>query len=392
MGERLYLKVVDPDLDRTNERDKARVVIVSKRGEKEVVELIETAAHSGVFTGSVMLKAEEKPTPGNLKAADPVIETWFGDQLDLLYVDELATAPSGTMDCKLTVQVVIGTDGKLSAFSKAFANEALAVETQFHIAESHFELFKSHKALDRETEAKADLEAGRRVLRGVMRDYPNPKYIPRVSYLLGQFSQELKQWTRGGRIVSAHRQAIPRPRAGGRVQFRLAQCYEESGDFNQALDAYVTLAATYPKNPLIANVMLRISEHFYKAENFKVAAQVGEKFLERFEGHKWGPKMAFRVGQCYHKDKQFTKAADAFDRFGKTFPDDAPGAGRAVLVGRELSTGEQREAGVHPLQQLPVEVSGIRGRQVRARPAGPAGHDPPVRRGIQPGQQVSVDR
>ena len=44
VGERLYLKVVDADLDRTNERDKAKVVITSKRGEKEVVELIETLA------------------------------------------------------------------------------------------------------------------------------------------------------------------------------------------------------------------------------------------------------------------------------------------------------------------------------------------------------------
>ena len=55
--------------------------------------------------------------------------------------------------------------------------------------------------------------------------------------------------------------------------------------------------------------MMRISEHFYKTENYKVAAQVGEKFLERFEGHEWAPKMAFRVGQCYYKGKQYAKAA-----------------------------------------------------------------------------------
>jgi TolA-binding protein len=323
VGERLYLKVVDADLDQTNERDKAKVTITSKRGEKEVVELLETSAHSGIFTGSIMLKAEEKPTPGNLKPDNPEIETWFGDQLELVYVDQLATTANGTLESSITISVVIGTDGKLSAFSKSYADEALAVETQFHIAESHFELFKSHRGLDREKEAKADLEAGRRVLRTVLHDYPNPKYVPRVSYLLGQFSQELKQWSEAIESYQLIVKQYPDHALAAEAQFRLAQCYEDSGDFNLALDAYVTLAATYPKHPLIANVMLRISEHFYKAENYKVAAQVGEKFLERFEGHKWAPKMAFRVGQCHHKAKQYTKAAEAFDRFSKAFPDDA---------------------------------------------------------------------
>jgi len=88
----------------------------------------------------------------------------------------------------------LGSDGKLTAFSKTFSDDALAVETQLHIAESQFELFKSHKSLGRDAEAKADLESGRRVLRKVMEDFPNPKYVPRISYLLGQFSQGLKQW------------------------------------------------------------------------------------------------------------------------------------------------------------------------------------------------------
>src|SRR6185436_12754679 len=101
--------------------------------------------------------------------------------IDLEYTDErAASTESGRLESTATVAVVIGTDGKLQAFSKVFTDEALAVETQFHIAESHFELFKSHKGLGREAEAKAALEAGRRVLREVMEDYPNPKYTPRV--------------------------------------------------------------------------------------------------------------------------------------------------------------------------------------------------------------------
>jgi TolA-binding protein len=346
VGERLYLKVVDFDADRTQERDKVKVRIRSKRGEDETVELVETLNHSGVFTGSVLLKPAEKPTPGNLKQETPEIESYFGDTLEVSYTDERAASTAdGKLVSTATVAVVIGTNGKLQAFSKVFSDEALAVETQFHIAESHFELFKSHKGLGREAEAKTALEAGRRVLREVMEDYPNPKYTPRVSYLLGQFAQELKQY---GEAVQAYQTIVkqyPDHVLAPDAQFKLAQSYEEAGEFNQALEAYVTLAATYPKNPLIANVMVRISEHFYKAENFKVAAQVGEKFLEKFEGHKWGPKMAFRVGQCYYKDKQYARAAETFDKFVKTFREDALAADAMFWAGESYRTaGNMKKA------------------------------------------------
>ena len=345
VGERLYLKVVDADLDRTPDRDKAKVRITTKRGESEVVELVETLNHSGVFTGSVVLRPAETPTPGNLKPDAPEIECYFGDTIEAAYTDERASSTAGTFESVVAVAVVIGTDGKVQAFSKAFSDEALAVETQFHVAESHFELFKSHKLIGREAEARADLEAGRRVLREVIEDYPNPKYTPRVSYLLGQFAQELKQY---GEAVQAYQTIVkqyPDHPLAPDAQFKLAQAYEEAGEVAQALDAYVTLAATYPKHPLIANVMVRISDHFYKVENFKVAAQVGEKFLEKFEGHKWGPKMAFRVGQAYYKDKQYAKAADTFDKFVKSFRDDPLGPDAMFWAGESFRTaGNMKKA------------------------------------------------
>jgi len=323
VGEKLFLKVEDADLDVSDERDFAKVEITTERGEKETLELEETAAHSGVFTGSIVLKPSEQPTPGNLQPGDLFIETYFGDTLNLKYLDRAASTESGELELTIEVPVVIGTDGLVQAFSKTFNDETLAVETKFHIAESYFELFKSHKNLGRAEEQRQDLEAGRRVLREVMEDYPNPKYVPRIAYLLGQFAQELQQWNEAiDSYVMIVRQ-YPESTLAPDAQYKLAQCYEEAERFDDALEAYVTLAATYPKSPLIANVMIRISDHFYKNESFEIAAQVGEKFLERFENHQWASRMAFRVGQCYYKGKEYRKAGDAFDRFSKIFPEDA---------------------------------------------------------------------
>lgn len=339
VGEKIFLRVIDPDHDASDARDAVVVEISTDRGEKETVRLEETLAHSGVFTGSLSLKATERPTAGNLNLAEPAIETYFGDLVRVRYVDDSASTESGQNEQVRELPVVVGTDGLVSAFTKTFNNETLAVETKFRIAESYFELFKSHKTLERVAEKNADLEAGRRVLREVMEDYPDPKYAPRIAYLLGQFAQELSQFDEAIRSYELIlRQFADHPLAAD-AQYKLAQCYEEAGDFDQALEAYVTLAATHPKSALIPNVMIRISDYFYKAENFPIAAQVGEKFLERFAGHQHAPRMAFRVGQCYYKAKQYAKAGQSFDRFGKTFPDDALAADALFWAGESFRLG-----------------------------------------------------
>ncbi|HLQ46819.1 MAG TPA: tetratricopeptide repeat protein, partial [Planctomycetaceae bacterium] len=339
VGEKLYLMVTDADQDASDERDHVSVEITTEFGEQETVKLEETLAHSGVFTGSVQLKSNEKPTPGNLNPDQPVIECYFGDTVKVRYVDPAASSESGKLELEKSIPVVIGTDGLVAAFSKTFNDERLAVETKFHIAESFFELFKSHKALARKDEELADLEAGRRILQEVIEDYPDPKYVPRIRYLLGQFAQELGQWDEAidnyEQIINHYADHTLAPDA----QYKLAQCHEERGDFDAALEAYVTLAATYPKSPLISSVMIRISDHFYKAEEYTIAAQVGEKFLEKFEGHQHAPRMAFRIGQCFYKAKKYTDAGKAFDRFGKNFPDDALAADSLFWAGESFRMG-----------------------------------------------------
>jgi TolA-binding protein len=321
VGEKLYLRIIDPDRDVSNERDLAEVKIETKLGERETVTLEETLSHSGVFTGSFRLTAVENPTIGNLDE-NVSIETFFGDLLSASYHDPAANTEEGFLVVTSESAVSIGADGIISSFSKVFADEELAVRTQFHIAESYFELFKSHRKLGREEEAARDLGHGRLALKQLVEDYPDPKYAPRMNYLLGQFAQELKEW---GDAIEAYETIVrnfPEHPLAADAQYKLAQAYEEAERFDDALEAYVTLASTYPKSPLIANAMIRISEYFYKREVFDIAAQVGIKFIDRFESHQWSPKMAFRVGQCHYKGEDYVDAATAFDDFVKRFPDE----------------------------------------------------------------------
>ncbi|NNM28068.1 MAG: tetratricopeptide repeat protein [Akkermansiaceae bacterium] len=319
VGKKLFLWLEDPDLDLSGNRDRAIVRLVTSSGEEESLELEETLSHSGVFSASFPLKANPKPVPGNSQGE---VECFFGDEITVGYLDNVPQSADGEPIIELRIPVAIGTNGELSAFSKVFKDEDLAIQTQFHIAESYFELFKSHRKLEREEEARADLAAGRRVLRELQQDYPNPKYAPRVAYLLGQFAQEMEAWDEA---ISAYRSIVrghPEHALAADAQYKLGQCHEQAGQLDEALEAYVTLAATYPQSPLIANVMLRINEHFYREENFTVAASVGGKFVERFPNHEWTPKMAFRIGQCHYKHEDFAAAGEAFDGFVKRFPEE----------------------------------------------------------------------
>ena len=344
VGEKLYLLVTDPDQDVSNERDFVAVEITTTNGEKETVNLSESTVHSGVFTGSYLLKAVESPTPGNASGSDAVIESYFGDSVRAAYADS-ASPLADPVPSFMELPVVVGTDGLVSAFTKTFNDESLAVETKFRIAESYFELFKSHRDLKRGEDEKTDLESGRRILKEVMEDYPDPKYAPRVAYLLAQFSQELGEWTEAIRSYEMIIQQYPENSLVPDARYKLAQCHEESGDFDEALEAYVTLAATHPKSPLIASVMIRISNYFFKNKNFEIAAQVGEKFLERFDGNQHAPKIAFLVGQCYYKDEKYAVAGQAFDRFAKLFPEDALGADSLFWSGESYRLGRNnREA------------------------------------------------
>lgn len=320
LGKRLYLQVEDPDLDISAGRDTALVRVRTESGEEEMLELRETLNHSGIFTASFPLVAVEQPTKGNPEVG---IECFFGDTIHVGYLDNVSQSEDGTPIIEHAVSVAMGSDGTALAFSKNFRNEDLAIQTQFHIAECHFELFKSHRTLERQDEAMVELAAGRRILRELSEDFPDPKHEPRIHYLLGQFAQELNDWNEAITSYQIVFRNHPRHSLAPEALYKMGQCHEEAGELNEALENYATLAATYPTSPLISNVMLRISEHFYQQENFVVAASVGRKFLERFPTHEWAPRMAFRVGQALYKNDDYQKAAEAFDAFTKQFPDEA---------------------------------------------------------------------
>ena len=318
VGERIFLVVDDKDQDLTEEQDQIVITVKTTSGENESLMLTETLTHSGLFTGSFPLIARSEPRSNS---GDNGVECFFGDELTVIYRDQDSSG-GAVIDRKSQVAIAIGTDGLLAAFSKVFEDVDLAAQTRFHIAESYFELFKSQKKLERQEQALENLAYGRRVLLELAEDFPEEKYVARVSYLLGQFSQEQEDWQEAIKSYRIIIRRFPDHALAPDAQYKMAQCYEEAGDFDQALEEYVAMAAIHPDNPLIPKVMIRINEYYYLKENFLVAARVSGKFIERFPEHELASRMAFRWGQCHYKQQSYDDAAERFENFAKRYPDD----------------------------------------------------------------------
>ncbi len=313
VGEKIYLRIEDLAADVSGELDAIDVEVTTSSGEKLKLKLKETLGHSGIFTGNLLLEPGQKPDP-----ADDKLTAWFGDTITTSYKPggTNTTTPAVTMD----LPVARGTDGILASFQKKFSGENIAVETQFRMAEACFELFKNFRALKQQQQADDVLRDGMQILRELTEEYGATTYRARMSYLLAQFAQELKNYdeaiTHYQRIVRQHAESTLAPDA----HYKLAQCYEEKGDINTATEQYVTLAYTYPDSPLVANVMVRISDYFYKKEDYETAAQTARKFVERFPTHEWAERLAFRTAQSYSKASKFAEAAKEFDAFVEAYP------------------------------------------------------------------------
>jgi TolA-binding protein len=349
VGDKVYMTLHDLTADATPERDLVAVKLSSSRGETFSVNLQETLSHSGDFTGSLVLVPNEKPTPSNDK-----MEAWFGDSITLSY----SSKSNAAAKVEKTVNVVKGTDCNLLAFGKKYANESVAIDSQFRMAEAYFELFKSYRSLKKDAdsknpaeskqptpaqapnqenpqgtskppvpakpdlspEAKAALNDGMLILKELSNDYPSKAYEGRTEYLLGQFAQVLGQYDEAighyKKITINHPEHPLAPDA----QFKLGQCYEEKGEMDAANSEYVILAYTWPENPLVANVIVRIADYFYNKGEFLLAADVSKKFVERFDKHEWADRLLFRSAVCWSKAEKFLQAAENFDRLDLDYP------------------------------------------------------------------------
>ena len=342
VGESVYFRLIDPGQDVTVDKDTVTVELVTSSGITNKVSLMETLPFSGVFKGMAALAFAADPT----KPAEPgTVAVKYGDQVRARYA-----APGTTTVVEQVVQVFKGASGNVLPFTKRFKDPEIAVQTQFTIAEAHFEMAKKHRELGQDDLARRQIAQGKKLLEESIRDYPNTEFRAQADYLLADLALEfandavevdvkkkfyMEAVGRYSEIVASYPESTYAPKA----QYKKALTYEKMGQIDEACEEYVKLSYRYPDNELVAETIARLGQYFLTKgrdmqerakgetnlverekivvqtrEMYKTAAEVFGRLGVRFPDHKLAAKATVLSAQCYMRAEDYPKAITVFKR------------------------------------------------------------------------------
>jgi TolA-binding protein len=341
VGERAYLRIVDPMSDTNSGKDRVTVLVpVSGGSVTQSLSLVETFPHSGVFKGSFL--ATYSGTASNIALAD-VVPVNYGDTVNLGY-----RPASGGALLNRSLLMQKGADGRILPFTKRFKEPELAVQTQFTIAEAYFELAKKQRDLKQEELARREIAQGKKLLEEAIRDYPETEERAHADYLLANLAMEsaeeikdeegkkqryMEAITRFGDLVSTYPMSPYAPKS----QFKKALAFDKLGQLDQACEEYVKLSYRYPENELVAETIARLGQYFMtkgkemqaqvgaetdvvkkeKArlqmlEMYKSSARVFERLAVRFPDHALAWKTTVLAAQCWIRAEDLDRAIVVF--------------------------------------------------------------------------------
>ncbi|HEY8667315.1 MAG TPA: tetratricopeptide repeat protein [Tepidisphaeraceae bacterium] len=326
LGEKFFVRVTDPDHDRSDDRDEIAVNVKSSTGDELTMKLTETLAHSGVFTGSVEPKfLGEKDKDGKLPApnkGDDVLSVYFGDEVTFEYVDDMSLQSSAPVNITRKGKIYFGSDGELASFTKRFKDPEIAVKTNFLMAEALFELAKDHRKIAQIDKANDEIAEGKRILEEAMRDYPDTSLAVQGEYLLANLAQELGTYQEAIGRYSNVISTWPDSEYAPTSQFKKALCFEKLQSYDQACEEYVKLTYIYPDSPMVADATVRLGNYYYKKQSFKIAGKIFSNFQAKNPTHKLAPEALFLSAQCDYKLTDYRGSVKLFGKVVDEYPDE----------------------------------------------------------------------
>ena len=322
LGETLFMQVVDYDLDTSDDYDEAKVEISTSAGDRLTVALRETLPHSGIFSGTFIPNYRAKEVPPVTE--DQQLSVHFGEEITAVYSDGNHAAGQEPQERRSVCKVFLGSDGLVNTFSKRFKDEEIAVKTAFTIAEGYFELAKEHRKLGKEELSTQEIRTGKRLLEEALASFPNTKFAAQAEYLLANLAQETAKYDEAISSYTRILQHWPDSDYAPKAQFKLGLCYEKMDppQWNEACEEYVKITYKYPNNPLVADVIIRLGQYFWRIEQFEVAGDVFKSFQDRFSDHKLSSRAMLLSGQSYIKAKMHEKAVEVLNDLVTVYADD----------------------------------------------------------------------
>jgi len=301
LGQKFYLRLVDPDHDISDESDTVHLDVKSASGDKMKLELQETIPHSGVFTGFIKpVFVKKDPKTGKLAVPDTkdkVLRVNFGDTVDFSFVDDKPLSSDKPLTVTSQGKIYMGADGEVACFTKHFKDPDMAVKVRFLLAEALFEMGKNHRKLKKIKIAAKEIAEGKRILEEAMRDYPETTLKSQGEFLLANLAQQLgvaevddknAKMKHLQEAIGRYATVIsnwPDSEYAIKSQFNKAVCLQKIKQDELACEEFVKLTYLYPDSPLVADATLRLGNYYYKHKKYKIAAKIFQQFQQNNPAH-----------------------------------------------------------------------------------------------------------
>ncbi|WP_338687748.1 tetratricopeptide repeat protein [Haloferula helveola] len=325
VGEKVYLRLLAPGLDRGPDREIAEVTLKATSGATTSYQVRETEAHSGVFKGVFTISYADQDPPAELPPVElngfPVR---YGDDITVSYDEQ-----------SFEVTVNKGADGVIEPFTKRYTGDEMAVRTGFTLAECYFELAKKHREMEQESLARREIGHARKLLAEALASHNDPELKAHAEYLLGNLAQEYADLAKNEEAkLPMYQDALarfskipsdyPETEFASKAQFKTALVYEKMGEIENSVEEYVKLAYKYPDDELIPTVMSRLGGYF-QAKGM-ASKKKADLYREKVDDESKAKVLEYDELSY----PEFLNAAMVFSKLQERFPDD-PLAGLAGL-------------------------------------------------------------
>jgi tetratricopeptide (TPR) repeat protein len=361
VGERIFVRLLAPGLDRGAERDTASVSLRTTNGTAATLPLRETEPHSGVFKGVFALGYADAAPPSPL----PPVEL---NGFPVRYGDEVTVGFEGQA---CAVAVNRGADGAVEPFSKRFTGDEMAVQTGFTLAECFFELAKQHRQMEQESLARREMAQAQKLLAEAIATHRDDELRAHAEYLLGNLAQEYADLSKNDEAkLPMYQDALarfskipveyPDTEFAPKAQFKTALVYEKMGETEIAVEEYVKLAYKYPDCEYIPEVMSRLGGYFQgKGQAFKEQADpLREKTDVASQGE------VLRLDELSYPE--FLKAARIFAKLQERFPDHELAGLAGLRAAQNFMRAQQYEDAIARFEKVYTSEQ-YDGRDIRAQ-------------------------
>jgi len=291
LGAEVYVQVIDYDQDRSAVLDQVAVVARSKV-ESIIVICTETEPHSGVFRGHFATDFGKVPA-----AEGQVLHADYSSPIEVVYQDYLRQTPSSPLEKVVKLDVAGGTDGIVEAFSRQFRDDRQEMRLWYTTGQSAYQIGRQlymSGSLDR---AEQYLAEASDYFNQLVTSFPQDQLAASANYYLGNIlalrSDYREALLRYQEIISRW----PKSEFVPRARFKIGQCFEALGQFDQAADAYVLLTYHHPDDSHVPLAMVRMMNHFARDEQWLDATAIAQKFVDRFPQNPQAGDVAVKAGQ-----------------------------------------------------------------------------------------------